>query len=106
MKYLIVNVSGKQFCFRPGEWQDLDFLKFASLGSSFWLKRVLFYRQFDKVQVGQPFLQNAKVVGKVLQHCKGKKILVLKTKPKKHYTRVKGHRQLYTRVEIQDFLQS
>jgi large subunit ribosomal protein L21 len=103
MKYLIVNVSGKQFCFKPGEWQDFDFIKTASIGSYLWLKRVLFYRQLEKIQVGQPFLKNAKVVGKVLQNYKGKKFLVLKTKPKKHYTRAKGHRQVYTRVQIQAF---
>ena len=35
-----------------------------------------------------------------IQQVKGKKITVLKTKPKKNYTRTRGHRTLYTRVQI------
>lgn len=100
MKYFIINVSGKQFCFQSGKWQDIDFVKNASVGSFLWLKRILFFRKLEKIQLGKPFLKNAKVIGKILQQVKGKKITVLKTKPKKNYTRVKGHRQSYTRIQL------
>jgi len=102
MKYLIINTSGKQFCFKPGEWQDIDFIKNASIGNFLFLNKILLYRKPEKMQLGKPFLQT-KVLGKVIQECKGKKITVLKTKPKKKYTRVKGHRQLYTRIQIHGF---
>ena len=54
----------------------------------------------NKIQLGQPFLENSKIPAKIIQQVKGKKITVLKTKPKKKYTRTRGHRQPYTRVQI------
>ena len=54
----------------------------------------------NKVQIGKPFLTNSKISAKIIQQVKGPKITVLKTKPKKRYTRKKGHRQSYTRVQI------
>jgi large subunit ribosomal protein L21 len=38
----------------------------------------------------------------IQQEVKGDKITVLKTKPKKKYTRTRGHRQSYTRVMIEN----
>lgn len=51
------------------------------------------------VEIGTPFLQK-KVKGKILRQMKGKKIEVIKYKPKTRYRRKKGHRQLFTEVEI------
>lgn len=100
MKYAIAHTSGRQFVIKPGEWYDFDFIKKGSVGDFLYLTKILLYRKDSKIQVGKPFLENAKIAGKIIQEVKGKKITVLKTKPKKKYTRVKGHRQLYTRVQI------
>ena len=64
------------------------------------MNKVLFFRNDNKIQIGQPFLENSKIPAKIIQQVKGKKITVLKTKPKKRYTRTRGHRQAYTRVQI------
>ena len=61
---------------------------------------ILIFRNDNKIQIGQPFLENSKIPAKIIQQVKGKKITVLKTKPKKRYTRTRGHRQAYTRVQI------
>lgn len=61
---------------------------------------------FDKVLmangvVGNPYIKNASVEGKVLKNGKGKKIKIFTYKPNKTSTRKKqGHRQPYTKVEI------
>jgi large subunit ribosomal protein L21 len=49
---------------------------------------------------GRPYVNGAKVVGKVLKHGKQKKILVFKYNAKKKYRKMQGHRQPYTKVEI------
>lgn len=63
---------------------------------------------FDKVlfadgKIGKPYIENAKVKGVVEKQGKGKKITIVKYRPKKSSTRRKqGHRQPYTRVRITD----
>ena len=61
---------------------------------------------FDKVlfangKIGKPYVEGASVTGVVEKQGKGKKITIIKYKPKKSSTRRKqGHRQPYTRVKI------
>ena len=100
MKYAIAQTSGKQFLVKPGQWYDIDFIKNGNVGDFIYLNKVLFFRNDNKVQIGKPFLTNSKISAKIIQQAKGPKITVLKTKPKKRYTRKKGHRQSYTRVQI------
>ena len=50
--------------------------------------------------VGTPTVEGAKVIATSQGDGKGKKILVLKYKPKVRYRKKTGHRQLYTRLSI------
>jgi len=78
----------------------VDFIKDANIGDFIYLNKILFLRNNNQIQIGQPFLENSQIPAKIIQQVKGKKITVLKTKPKKKYTRTRGHRQSYTRVQI------
>jgi large subunit ribosomal protein L21 len=100
MKYAIAQTSGKQFLVKPGQWYDVDFIKNAKVGDFIYFNKILFYRNENKIQVGKPFLGASQIPAKIVQQVKGPKIIVLKTKPKKNYTRTRGHRQPYTRVQI------
>jgi len=100
MKYAIAQSSGKQFLLTPGKWYDVDFIDNGNVGDFIYLNKILFFRKNNKIQLGRPFLLNSKIPAKIIQQVKGPKITVLKTKPKKNYTRTRGHRQLYTRVQI------
>ncbi len=64
---------------------------------------------FDKVLlcdtlIGQPYLTNVTVLGKLIKQGKNKKIVIFKYKPKKRYRVKKGHRQPYTKVLITDII--
>ena len=100
MKYAIAQTSGKQFLVKPGEWYDIDFIRDGEIGDYIYLNKILFFRNETQIQIGKPFLTESKIPAKIIQHLKGKKITVLKTKPKKRYTRTRGHRQPYTRIQI------
>jgi large subunit ribosomal protein L21 len=65
------------------------------------LDRVLLLGGSEGVRVGKPLVEGAKVTAKVVGHGKAKKILVFKYKPKKNYRKRYGHRQPYTRLQIQ-----
>jgi len=55
----------------------------------------------EKVQVGAPILESAKVFGTVVENGKGEKVIIFKYKSKKDYRKKQGHRQPYTMVKIE-----
>jgi large subunit ribosomal protein L21 len=100
MKYAVAQTSGKQFLVKPGQWYDVDFISNANLGDIICLNKILFFRKENQIQLGKPFLETSQIPATIIQQVKGPKITVLKTKPKKKYTRTRGHRQSYTRIKI------
>jgi large subunit ribosomal protein L21 len=100
MTFAISQTSGKQLVLRVGQWYDIDFIKNVNVGDFLYLHKILFLKKLNQIQLGKPFLAESKIPAKIIQNVKGKKITVLKTKPKKKYTRTKGHRQSYTRIRI------
>ena len=69
-------------------------------GNTVDLERVLLIANGDKVTVGTPTIEGAKVVATSQGEGKGEKIIVFKYKPKVRYRKKTGHRQLYTRLVI------
>ena len=55
----------------------------------------------DEVQICKPVVEGAKVTAKVLKNGKAKKVIVYKMHPKKGYRRKQGHRQPYTKIQIE-----
>jgi large subunit ribosomal protein L21 len=100
MKYAIAQTSGKQILVKPGQWYDLDYMSQGNLGDVISLNKILFFRKENLVQLGKPFLEQSQIPATIIQQVKGPKMTVLKTKPKKNYTRTRGHRQKYTRIKI------
>ena len=99
MKYAIVEDGGKQYKAVEGGTIEVDF--FASdPGEQVDLERVLLVSDGENVTVGAPLVQGAKVQATVLGQIKGPKIIVFKYKPKKRYRVKTGHRQKYTRLQI------
>lgn len=68
------------------------------------MDRILLIGNEDKVLVGQPFIEGAKVRVTILEHGRGEKVIVFKYKPKVRYRRKKGYRPSYTRVLIEEII--
>lgn len=64
------------------------------------LERVLLVAEDESITVGTPLVAGAKIQATVVAQVKGPKIIVFKYKPKKHYRVKTGHRQKYTRLQI------
>lgn len=97
--YAIIESCGKQYKVSEGDvvfFEKLD----TELGKKVTFKEVVLVSDDKKVEVGVPYVKGAKVEGKVVEHGKGKKIIVYKYKAKKNYRRTQGHRQPYTKVQI------
>ena len=69
-------------------------------GSTVDLDKVLLIADGDKVTVGTPTVDGAKVVATSQGEGKAKKIIVFKYKPKVRYRKKTGHRQWYTKLTI------
>lgn len=82
---------------------DVDRLG-AAEGEEVELSRVLFIANGEDTIVGSPTIDGAKVIATCLGERKGDKIIVFKYKPKVRYRRKKGHRQLYTTLEIKEIV--
>jgi large subunit ribosomal protein L21 len=72
----------------------------AAEGSAITLEKVLLIADGADITVGKPVIDGAKVLATAQRSDKGKKIIVLKYKPKVRYRRKNGHRQLFTRLSI------
>ena len=50
--------------------------------------------------VGDPFIEGAKVLAKIISHGRNEKVRIFKFKRRKHSMKSQGHRQNFTEVEI------
>jgi len=82
-----------------GQVIDVDRLNVAE-GDTVELDKVLFIADGDKTEVGTPTVDGAKVIATSQGENKGKKIIVVRYKPKVRYLKKTGHRQQYTRLAI------
>ena len=101
MKYAIVEISGRQFWIETGKYYDFNRIP-TELGNQITLNRVLLLNNNGNVLIGQPYLDNVTIKGKILEHLRGKKTIVYKMRPKKKTRKKQGHRQDLTRVLIKD----
>lgn len=99
--YAIVEIAGQQFKVEKGNKIFVNRLD-KEEGSKLTFDNVLLIDKDDKVTVGTPVVEKAKVSATVLQHVSGDTVLVFKKKRRKGYQTLNGHRQKYTEIEIQD----
>lgn len=96
--YAVIETGGKQYKVQQGDVIYVEKLA-AEEGSNVNFKTIAIFGD-GKVTTGNP-IASVKVVGKVLKNGKGKKITVFTYKPKKSEKRKLGHRQPYTKVQIE-----
>jgi len=98
--YAIIETGGKQYRVTEGDVVTIEKLE-ANQGEAVEFDRVLTVVKEGEVVIGRPLVTGAKVTAKVVEHGKGKKILVFKYKAKSNYRRRQGHRQPFTKVVIE-----
>jgi len=99
----VIRTGGKQYLVKPGDKIEVEKIE-REEGSEVIFSEVLLLEKNKKLEIGNPFVKDAQVKAKILKQKKGKKIIIFKHKPKKHYKVKKGHRQLKTQIEITDIL--
>ena len=97
--YAIIKTGGKQYCVEEGKVITIEKLD-VEAGAEVAFDEVLLVSG-DSVKIGQPTVAGAKVTGTVLEQGKGAKIRIFKYKAKSNYRRRQGHRQPFTKVQIE-----
>lgn len=101
--YAVIESGGKQYIAGQGDTIDVERLGSAD-GESVELDRVLLIADGNKITVGSPFIEGARVVATSKGEVKDDKIIVFKYKPKVRYRKKTGHRQIHTRLIIDSIL--
>ena len=99
--YAVIKTGGKQYCVTPGEQLQVEKIP-GEVGDAVTFDQVMLTSDGDAVQIGRPFVENAKVMARIARHGKGRKIVVFKYKRRKNYRRKRGHRQLFTLIKIEN----
>lgn len=98
--YAIVDIAGKQFKVAKDQFIYAPKME-GEAGANVSFNNVLLIDNGGKVEVGAPTVNGAKVSGRILEHVKGDKVIVFKKKRRKGYVLKNGHRQQYTKVQIE-----
>lgn len=95
----IFVTGGKQYKVSEGDVIYVEKLNAESENVTF--DNVLMLIDGENTTIGTPKVSGASVSAKIVKNGKSKKILVFKMKPKKNYRRRQGHRQPYTKLQIE-----
>jgi len=99
--YAVLVTGGKQYKVSEGDVLYVEKLN-AEVDSNIEFDNILIVSKGDgELVVGKPVVEGAKVSAKVLAQGKDKKILVFKYKRKLDYRKKQGHRQPYTKLQIE-----
>ncbi len=98
--YAVIETGGKQYRVTLGETVQLETLA-GEVGAQVEFNRVLAVVEDGDVKTGAA-AAGAIVRGTITEHDRDAKTIVFKFKRKKQYRRTIGHRQNYTRVQINE----
>lgn len=97
--YAIVEIAGRQFKVEENKSIFVNRLN-AGEGDQLEFDQVLLFSKDGDVKVGAPSVAGAKVTATVVGHVKGDKVIVFKKKRRKGYAVKRGHRQSFTKIQI------
>ena len=98
-KFTIIQTGGKQYKVSAGQKMKIE-KKEGEKDAVLEFDKVLLQVDGDGVKIGTPYIEGAKVHGKILRQAREKKKIVFKYKSKTRERKKKGHRQNFTEVEI------
>ena len=97
--YAVIATGGKQYRVQEGDILDIERID-AEAGAIIEFPEVLSVGDGADIQCGKPVLESASVEAEVVDHFRGKKLVVFKMKRRKGYRKKHGHRQELTKIQI------
>ena len=97
--YAVIKTGGKQYRVAEGQTLKVEKLDIEE-GAAVEFDQVLMIADGDRIQVGAPYLEGARVSATVKSQGRSPKVLIVKFCRRKHYRKTQGHRQSYTELKI------
>ena len=101
--YAVVRTGGKQYRVEPGRAVTVERLA-GEAGDAVELRDVLLMDNGDRVTVGTPTIEGARVLGTIAEQGRTKKVIVFRYKAKTRARKKNGHRQQFTKLLVEDIL--
>jgi len=103
--YAVIEQGGKQYKIAQGDTIDIELTEVADDAATINLDKVLFVSDGEKIHVGTPYLDGAKVVASFSTRAeeavvKGQKLYPMHFRRRKDSRKRIGHRQKYLRITI------
>ncbi len=98
--YAIFTDGGRQYRVEPGMELDVDFREIAQ-GETLTFEKVIAIGGDDGLKLGAPTVDGATVTASVLGAKQDKKIYIQKFRRRKNSRRRTGHRQIHTRIKVE-----
>ena len=103
--YAIIEEGSHQFRVREGDRIRVDRRDGKAGDELVFSKVLLITEQNGNPTIGTPAVDGARVVAKIINQFRAKKIIIQKFRRRKNVRRRNGHRQPYTMVQITSVLQ-
>ncbi len=103
--FAVIRTGGKQYRVQKGDILEIERLE-AEAGEVITFDEVLLVDDGENTLIGTPLVENARVKAEVIENFKGEKVIIFKKKRREQYKRKKGHRQLLSRVRIDEIITS
>jgi len=101
--YAIIDAAGFQIKVAPGDTIRVQKLSHVD-DMNITFDRVLLVSKDETTTIGSPYIKNASVKAEILKDDKARKVIIFKKKPRKGHKKLRGHRQPYSLVKIQDIV--
>jgi large subunit ribosomal protein L21 len=102
--YAIIEDGGRQFKVASGDKLYVDLRVLPEGQDTIEFNQVLAVGEGSDTKIGQPLVEGAKVIAKVVGEVKGHKLRTIKFRRRKNYRRKLGHRQQYLEVTVSDIV--
>jgi large subunit ribosomal protein L21 len=100
--YAVIKHGGKQYKVKVGDVLELDRIE-AEPKSDIEINEVLLVKN-DETKIGTPVVEGAKVIAEVINHGRGKKVIIFKKRRRKDSKKKRGFRRDFTRVKIKEIV--
>ena len=99
-KLAVIRTGGKQYLVREGDVLYVEKLPYKEKEKVYFETLAIYDEKANKAEIGTPVLKDKKVEAEILEQLKGDKIRQIRFKAKVRYRRIKGHRQLLSKIKI------
>ncbi|KJR42038.1 Ribosomal protein L21 [Candidatus Magnetoovum chiemensis] len=101
--FAIIETGSKQYRVSNEHTVKVEKLN-TKEGETVIIDKVLVISNESGLKIGTPYIEGAKVSATVLSTSKDKKRYIFKIKPRKGHRKLKGHRQTYSLLKIEEII--